>query len=853
MKLSKYYFRQIFQLPWSEQNASADEALLKLICLSIILDGEITPDEFSEAERIITQLYLSEAQGTDGLKSAITQAIRSVHDAGPDATLAFIIEHLESKEEMATGIKIAGYFGQLDGRVVPIEHMLMHDLIQRMDITKEEADQAISELQEILSAHQRDTLSNPFLASYDLPQFDALEVHQIQPAVHILLEELEAKLAIFKRELALNDAPSFEDVVEPLDLMGHRLGYTWGLIGHLLSVKNSPELRDVYQEVEPTLVSFSIKLSQDPDIYKAVEAIYAKPDDLDEAQMRIVESMVRDARHSGVGLEGEEKEHFNAIQMEMAKLKTSFSNNVLDATNAFELILISKDEVLGLPPSMLQLAAQSARESGLEDATAEDGPWRITLDGPSLMPVLNFSEDRALRERVYRAYLTRANGEGGYDNVPVIQRILQLRREQAQLLGSETYAELSLSSKMAPNVAAVDTLLEELREASYEAAKDDMQELQAFATSEGASYAQDLKQWDVGFWSERLREDRYGYNAEQLKPYFPLPHVLSGLFSLIGKLFDVRVAESASPVQVWHDDVRFYEVFDNKDTRVAAFYLDPYSRPAQKRGGAWHNTCQNRSKLMAPQGEDVRIPISYLVCNQTPPVGDQPSLMSFREVLTLFHEFGHGLQHMLTQVDYTMIAGISGIEWDAVELPSQFMENWCYQTSILKDLTSHVETGESLPDTLIEKLQAAKNFRAGSGMLRQLYFGMTDIRLHHDYDPTNEDTSPFDIQREVAEKTSLLPLLPEDRFLCAFSHIFAGGYAAGYYSYKWAEVLSADAFAAFEEVGLQNDDAVIETGRRFRDTVLSMGGGKHPMEVFAAFRGREPSTEPLLRHYGLKN
>lgn len=852
MDISQYFFRELFQLPWVEDHGNVDEALLHLICLCIFLDGEVSEEEAERAYYLIEQLYTFEKHDPEQIRDVLTQTVVHVRHMGLETTLKYIKERLTEAQDKLRAVQVVAYLSQTDGIIAPIERALLQSIINELELDHQAVQTALDDLQRELDTHVERVGTNPFLASSGMPQFDKLQVEQVEPAVGVLLETCERQLQALKKRLKALDAPTFSDVIEPIDHLNHRLGYTWGLIGHLLSVKNSPELRDAYQKVQPKLVSFSIKLGQDPDIYHALEAVLANKDQLTDAQLRIVDSMVRDAKHSGVGLEGVEKAQFNALQMEMAELRTLFSNNLLDGTKAFELILTTEEEIDGLPESFKQLAAQSAREAGHEDATAENGPWRVTLDGPSLMPVLSFSTRRDLREQVYRAYLTRAAHTDGPDNTPVLKRTLELRKEMAQLLGYDNYAELSLSAKMAPDVGAVEKLLEELRVVSYDAAQKDHETLSAFAKEKNAPEADDLKQWDIGFWAERLREEAYGYSAEELKPYFPLPHVLNGLFSLIERLFDVTIKASDEPVAVWHDDVKFFKVYNQQDETIAAFFLDAYSRPADKRGGAWHNTCQNRSVLLAPKGEDVRIPVSYLICNQTPPVDGKPSLMSFREVLTLFHEFGHGLQHMLTQVDYTMIAGIEGIEWDAVELPSQFMENWCYQTNILKQLTKHVDTGEPLPDELIEKLQAAKNFRAGSGMLRQLYFGLMDMKLHHSYDPKDEDVSPFDVQREVAKKTSLLPLLEEDRFLCTFSHIFAGGYAAGYYSYKWAEVLSADAFAAFEEAGLEDEDAVTETGRRFRDTVLAEGGSKHPMDVFVAFRGREPSTEPLLRHYGLK-
>ncbi|HXZ85177.1 MAG TPA: M3 family metallopeptidase, partial [Myxococcota bacterium] len=479
--------------------------------------------------------------------------------------------------------------------------------------------------------------------------------------------------------------------------------------------------------------------------------------------------------------------------------------------------------------------------------TPAAGPWRITLDAPSYTPFMQHSRRRDLRERLYRANLARAS-EGASDNTALIDRILRLRREEARLLGFQTYVELSLASKMAPDVGAVRRLLEELRAVSYAAAGRELAELRAFARTQGES--RELMHWDVAYWAERQREARYAYSEEDLRPYFPLPAVLEGLFALAGRLFGVSIRAADGEAPVWHPDVRFFRVCDESGAPLASFYLDPYSRPAEKRGGAWMDECIGRSRLFGDGGGHPRLPVAHLVCNQMPPVAGKPSLMSFDEVQTLFHEFGHGLQHMLTRVDYGLASGIRHVEWDAIELPSQFMENWCYHRETLLGFARHFETGEPLPDALFEKLRAARTYRAGSDMLRQLFFSLLDLELHDRFEPGGAQT-PFGVQDEVAKRATVLPPLTEDRFLCSFGHIFAGGYAAGYYSYKWAEVLSADAFAAFEEAGLENPSALRITGRRYRDTVLALGGSAAAMEVFKSFRGREPETSALLRHYGL--
>lgn len=696
---------------------------------------------------------------------------------------------------------------------------------------------------------------NPLLIGKGIPEFEAIKPEHVVPAIRQLLAQLDEELA----QLEDHVQPTWTGLVEPLDRLGERLSWSWGIVGHLMGVKNSPELRSAFETVQPEVVQFYNKLSQSQAIYQAFKALRASDDwaSLESAQQRIVEAAIRDAELSGVGLVGEKRDRFNAIQLELAELSTKFGNHVLDATKAFSLTLTQQDEIDGLPPSLTSLAAQAARAAGEENATAEDGPWRITLDFPSFGPFMQHSTRRDLREKLYKAYISRASS-GDLDNNPLIERILQLRQEEARLLGFNSYAELSLVSKMAPNVEAVETLLEELRRASYDAAAQELEELKAFAAAKTLE-SSDLKHWDISFWAERQREEKFAFSAEELRPYFPLPQVLNGLFSLVNRIFGVTITAADGQAPVWHEDVRYFQIADETGealahggglSPIAYFYLDPYSRPAEKRGGAWMNDCIGRAEIAENGTTNIRKPIAYLVCNQTPPVDGKPSLMTFGEVETLFHEFGHGLQHMLTKVDYAGAAGINNVEWDAVELPSQFMENWCYHRETLLGMAKHYETGEPLPEHYYQKLLAARNYMSGTAMLRQLHFSLVDIELHHSYQPGGNE-SITDVRNRIAKTTTILPPLPEDAFLCAFGHIFAGGYAAGYYSYKWAEVLSADAFAAFEEAGLDSDLTLAATGKRFRDTVLALGGSKQPMEVFKSFRGREPSTAPLLKHSGL--
>jgi oligopeptidase A len=698
--------------------------------------------------------------------------------------------------------------------------------------------------------------SNPLLIGHGLPPFSEIEPSHVVPGIEQLLAELTEALAQLEHSLqtsslqasSLQAQATWESLMLPLTAITERLGWSWGIIGHLMGVKNSPELRAAYESVQPGLVQFSNQIGQSQAIYGALKQLRAGASwaELVPAQQRIVEAALRDAELSGVGLSGETKAKFNEIQQALAELSTQFSNHVLDATKAFGLILTQPEDIIGLPPSLLSLAAQSAREAGQAEATAEAGPWQITLDMPSYVPFLRHSQRRDLREQLYRAFITRASS-GELDNAPLIEKILALRQQQAELLGFTNYAELSLARKMAPSVAAVEALMEELRVASYDAAQRELAEVKAFAKAQKAPEADDFKQWDLPFWTERMRERKFDLNDEALRPYFPLPKVLEGLFGLAERLFGIAIAAADGEAPVWHADVRYFRVSDAASGEaIAHFYLDPYSRPAEKRGGAWMDECIVRSKV---DGE-VRLPVAYLVCNQSPPVDGKPSLMTFPEVETLFHEFGHGLQHMLTQVDYAGAAGINNVEWDAVELPSQFMENWCYDQDTLFGMAQHYETGAPLPEADYQKLIAARHFMTGNAILRQVNFGWIDLALHAEYRPGGSE-SVAAVRDRISKTATVMEPLPEDAFLCSFGHIFAGGYAAGYYSYFWAEVLSADAFSAFEEAGLENTDKIAAIGRRFRDTVLALGGSQHPMAIFKTFRGREPSTQALLRHRGL--
>lgn len=688
-------------------------------------------------------------------------------------------------------------------------------------------------------------MSNPLLNFDGLPQYDQVLPEHVQPALDVVLAEAEQRLANLEAE-----APaSYAEFMPLYEAINDQLGRVWGVVGHLLSVRNSDELRQAHEQGQPRVIAFGTKVGQSQPLYQAFLAMKngAEWQQLSPAQQRIIETELRDFTLSGIGLEGDKRERFNAIRQELSQLQTTFSNRVLDANKAFLLRITDAARLAGIPDRVRSLLAANAVADGEDDASAESGPWVFTLDIPCFMPVMQHAEDRDLRAQLHEAYATRAS-TGDLDNSELIGSILTLRKEYAELLGFATWAERSLSTKMASSVDEVEGLLERLRAASTSSAEADIAAATALAKEAGAAEADDMRAWDMTFWFERLREQRFSISDEELRPYFPLPKVQSGLFALAKRLFDVDVRAANGDAPVWHEDVEFFWL-ERDGQPVAGVYLDPYARPAEKRGGAWMNGVQGRSSLSdGLQVDGRRLPVALLVCNQTPPSAGKPSLMSFREVETLFHEFGHGLQHMLTKVTEGLAAGINKVEWDAVELPSQFMENWCYHKETLMGMSAHVETGAPLPEDLYQKICAARTYNAGGMMLRQLQFGRIDLELHHRW---NGEESVHDVSRRIAE--AVLVRAPEayDRFLCSFAHIFAGGYSAGYYSYKWAEILSADAFAAFEEEGLEDETAVAKLGAHFAETVLGLGGSKPAADVFREFRGRDPSPEPLLRHAGL--
>jgi oligopeptidase A len=692
---------------------------------------------------------------------------------------------------------------------------------------------------------------SPLLQGQGLPEFRAITADQVKQDIPVILNQVDEAFTTYERRLEaiLNSqtALDWSTVMGPLQEFGERLRWSWGVVSHLNGVCNSSELRAAHADQQPEVVRLGNRLGQSQVLHSALTRLQESPVvALTPTQSRILRSELLSMQHRGVGLCGDDKAKFNEASERLAALSTQFGNHVLDATQEWTLKLTSRDEVAGLPQRALEALASAAKEAGESAATADAGPWLLGLDMPRYLPFLTHASNRSVRETAYRAHVGRASS-GEHDNRALIEEILSLRGQQAARLGYAHWADVSLASKMAKDVDAVEGLLEELRVAAFPAAERELDDLKAIARRHGAAEAEELAPWDLPYWSEKLRQERFDLDQEALRPWFPLPQVLDGLFGLCNRLFNVVIEAADGEAPIWHQDVRYFRVQRQDGTPLASFYLDPYSRPASKRGGAWMDECLGRRTN--PDGTHV-LPVAYLICNQTPPVEDTPSLMSFEEVETLFHEFGHGLQHMLTTVDEPEAAGISNVEWDAVELPSQFMENWCLDRATLMGMARHWQTNEPLPEDEFQKLRKSRTFNAGLATLRQVHFALSDLRLHSRWTPELGIT-PDALRRDVATTTTVMEPIPEDQFLCAFGHIFAGGYSAGYYSYKWAEVLSADAFAAFEDAGLDNEQKVQSTGALFRDTVLSLGGSRSPSEVFEAFRGRPASTEALIRHSGL--
>ena len=695
------------------------------------------------------------------------------------------------------------------------------------------------------------TAASALLQGEGLPLFKSITPTMVESDLPTLIRQLDQRFTALEETLntllGSSDPMSWSSVMQPMQALGEQLRWSWGVVSHLNGVCNSPELREAHAGQQPEVVRLGNRMGQSQVLHRALCRLRDQPaSPLSATQQRILSAELLSMQQRGVGLNGDEQAAFNAASERLAALSTEFGNHVLDATQQWTLKLTEADQVEGLPERSKEALAAAAREAGDEGATAATGPWLLGLDMPRYLPFLTHAKNRTLREIAYRAHVSRASS-GDLDNSPLIEEILTLRSEQARRLGYSHWADLSLASKMADDVGAVEALLEELRAAAYPAAERELQDLQDCARRHGASEAETLAPWDLPYWAEQLRRERFDLDQEALRPWFPLPQVLDGLFGLCSRLFGVEIRPGEGNAPVWHEDVRFFDVLKDGEP-IAGFYLDPFSRPASKRGGAWMDECLGRKRR---DDGSLVLPVAYLVCNQTPPVGDTPSLMSFEEVETLFHEFGHGLQHMLTTVEEPEAAGISNVEWDAVELPSQFMENWCLDRNTLMGMARHWQTGEPLPEEEFQKLQNSRTFNSGLATLRQVHFALSDLRLHSQWS-ADLGKSPDALRREIATTTTVMAPIPEDRFLCAFGHIFAGGYSAGYYSYKWAEVLSADAFAAFEEAGLDQEATVRSIGARFRDTVLSLGGSRSPAEVFEAFRGRQPSSDALIRHSGLQ-
>jgi oligopeptidase A len=665
-------------------------------------------------------------------------------------------------------------------------------------------------------------VSNPLLDFSGLPRFAEIESGHVAPAIDELLAQGRAAVA------AVTDAaPTWEAFVAPLEDANERIGRAWGQVSHLHAVMDSPALREAYNANLQKITQYWTELGQNEALFGKYKALHASAEfsSLNSARKKIVENAVRDFRLSGAELAADKKARFAAIQEELAKLSAKFSENVLDATNAFS-IIVEETRTKGIPEDVLHAAREAAQKDGKEG-------FKFSLHMPSYMPVMQYADDRALRETMYRESATRASefGKPEWDNTSNIARIVSLRREMAELLGYATFADVSLVPKMAESPKQVLAFLDDLARRARTFAEKDVTELKEFSP--------DLQAWDVAYASEKLRAKRYAFSDQEVKQYFPEDAAIGGLFRVAETLYQVKITPSQAPV--WHEDVRFFDVRDRAGALVGQFYMDLYARET-KRGGAWMDDAIGRRR----KGGRIQTPVAYLNCNFSRPVAGKPALFTHDEVLTLFHEFGHGLHHLLTRVEDLGVSGINGVEWDAVELPSQFMENFCWEWDVLRAMTRHVDTGAALPRALFDKMIAAKNFQSGMGMLRQIEFAEFDMRLHSEFDPAR-DQSALALLEKVRDRVAVLKPPAYNRFLNNFSHIFAGGYAAGYYSYKWAEVLSADAYAFFEENGVLDE----RVGARFRDEVLAVGGSRPAAESFRAFRGREPSVDALLRHSGM--
>ena len=672
---------------------------------------------------------------------------------------------------------------------------------------------------------------NPLLDFSGLPRFAEFKPEFVTPALDQLLTENRALVDGLRMQ---NSPPDWASFIAPLEDGNERLRRAWGQVSHMNAVMNSPQLRDVYNANLPRITQYFTELAQDETLYRKYKALRASDafTRLGGAQKKVIGNELRDFRLGGAELAAAEKTRFKQILERLAGLSSKFNDNVLDATNAFELIVAQRQRLAGIPGDVLEFAGDAARKAGKQG-------WKFTLHMPSYLPVMQYAQDRDLRERMYRAYATRAAefGESAWDNSAIIVDILRLRREQSRVLGLANFAELSLQPKMADTPQQVLDFLEELATRARPYAQRDLAELREFASRQLG--LDDLQAWDVAFASEKLRVARYAFSDQEVKQYFPEQQVLEGMFRVVETLYGLQIKPDEAPM--WHDDVRFFSIRNRVGELVGQFYLDLYARPS-KRGGAWMDDAITRCR----KSSGLQTPVAYLNCNFSAPLGAKSAVFTHDEVITLFHEFGHGLHHLLTQVEVIGVSGINGVEWDAVELPSQFMENFCWEWDVLKDMTRHVGTGAALPRELFDKMVAAKNFQSGLQTVRQLEFAIFDMRLHSDFDPGGQMT-PLQLVDEVRRGVAVLVPPPYNRFPNSFSHIFGGGYAAGYYSYKWAEVLSADAYSMFEENGVLN----ASVGKRFREEILAAGGSRPALESFVAFRGREPNIDALLRHNGM--
>ncbi len=673
--------------------------------------------------------------------------------------------------------------------------------------------------------------TNPLLDFNGLPRFATIRTEHITPAVEALLTE---NRALIKRLTATSVAATWDSFVAPLEDANEHLGRAWGVVGHLHGVLDSPELREAYNANQPGIVQYWTELGQNLALFEKYKALRASTEfaSLKGQQQKIIDNEIRDFRLSGAELSEEKKQRYAQIMDELARLSTKFSENVLDATNAFSTTVEDLADVAGIPEDSLELAAEAAQKAGAKG-------WKFTLHAPSYMPVMQYADNRDLRETIYRAHVTRASefGKPEWDNTPLIAQILKLRNEAAQLLGYSSHAEVSLATKMAESPRQVVDFLENLAAKAKPFALKDWDELNAFAANE-LGIAQ-MQAWDSSYASEKLRLRRYDFSDQEVKQYFPEPKVMQGMFRVIETIYGLHI--ESEQAEAWDPNVRFYRISEKDGTVIGRFYVDLYARET-KRGGAWMDEAITRRLV----GATVQTPVAYLNCNFPSPAGDKPATFSHDDVITLFHEFGHGLHHMLTRVDYLGVSGIRGVEWDAVELPSQFMENFCWEWDVLSHMTAHVDTGAPLPRALFDKMVAAKNFQSGMQMVRQVEFSLFDMLLHDEFDPESGKTAEH-LLDEIRSKVAVSVPPAWNRFPNNFSHIFSGGYSAGYYSYKWAEVLSADAYSAFEESGVLDPG----TGARFREEILAVGGSRPAIESFKAFRGREPTVDALMRHSGM--